>query len=156
MLLYKPLILRSITMYTEKDDLIDLLPKLIEIYMKPLNKKTLNIILWTARVWSILSIGFFLLIIVGHLFFPDESDVLPTSIDIVAMLFNPLGLLVGMVIAWKRERLGGIITICSLIVFYMLIIIPRDAFRATPTFLILAGPGFLFLLYSFLINHKTP
>ena len=119
-----------------------------------INKKSpVTIIRKVAKVWSILSIGFLLVMLVGHLLSPEETKALPTLVEAIAMLFFPTGVLAGMAISWKWEKIGGIITIVSLLIFYMLIIIPRGAFRAILTTLLLAVPGFLFLFCSLLSRN---
>lgn len=108
----------------------------------------------TAKIWSILIIAFLLFMLVGEVVFPHEGEGFLNITEIIAMVFFPFGVVVGMGISWKWERIGGIITIISLIVFCLLILIPRRAFGGIPVFLLLAGPGFLFLISSFLSPNE--
>ena len=64
---------------------------------------------WVARVWTIASIGFVLLILVGELLFPHAP--LPMFRDLVGLFFFPFGVCVGMLLSWRWEGLGGGITV---------------------------------------------
>ena len=102
---------------------------------RPLNR----IVRWIARVWSIASITLVLLFIVG------EGDNPTTSTEWLGFLFFPAGICVGMIIAWWREGLGGVITIGSLVMFYAIHLATAGAFPRGWAWLAFAAPGFLFL-----------
>ena len=117
---------------------------------RKIKTKTINMIRTIAKVWSaimIVSVGLFGL---AHLFGPEEVDTLPmTLVEGVALMFFPVGVLVGMAISWKWEKEGAIVTIISLIIFFLLIVFPRGvAFRMLPTIFIIPGPSLLFLYSS--------
>ncbi|MBA7665446.1 hypothetical protein ES703_73516 [subsurface metagenome] len=120
------------------------------------NKKHLvNIIRRIARVWSLLSIVFVLVIVIGHIFSPE--DVLPTIGEWVGILFFPFGVILGLTLSWKWEGLGAMITIGSLIGIYITILIIRGCLPKGPFFVLFATPGFFFLISWLLsrINGKT-
>lgn len=120
------------------------------------NKKHLvNIIRRIARVWSLLSIVFVLVIVIGHIFSPE--DVLPTIGKWVGILFFPFGVILGLTLSWKWEGLGAMITIGSLIGIYITILIIRGYLPRGPFFVLFAVPGFFFLISWLLsrINRKT-
>ncbi len=103
------------------------------------------VIRWIARVWSLFSIGFVLLILVGELVSPHAA--LPSSLrDIVGMFFFPFGVCVGLVLAWKWEALGGLIALGSLVAFYFTLYIFDGRFPRGPFFALVAAPGALFLI----------
>jgi hypothetical protein len=97
---------------------------------------------WFARATSVLSIGLLLL------FFISESSG-PRAVanrEWIGLLFFPFGMAIGMLVAWKREALGSLLSIGSLACFYIVygfILsggLPRGwAFAAFTT------PAFLFL-----------
>jgi len=58
-----------------------------------------NVVRWIARVWSILSIAFFLLMFVGEAFM-DSGTPLPTPIEWVGLALFPGGVVVRAV--WSR------------------------------------------------------
>jgi len=103
-----------------------------------------------AKIWSILVIAFLLFMFVGEVVYPHGGEGFVDITEIIAMIFFPFGIVGGMVISWKWERIGAIMTIISLFIFYILILIPRTALRGIPMSLLIAGPGFLFLISSFL------
>jgi hypothetical protein len=100
---------------------------------------------WAARVWSIVSLGFMLLMIGGHIVSPTTPP--PTAArDLLALFFFPTGVCVGLVVAWWREGLGGAVTVGSLLAFYLILWAFDGRFPRGPYFALVAGPGALFLL----------
>ena len=97
----------------------------------------------TARTLSILSIGLVLLFIVGEKFNP--AQIKPT--EWLGLLFFPFGISVGMILSWWKEGLGGCITVGSLLMFYVTHFATSSKLPQGWAWLILASPGFLFLLY---------
>lgn len=93
---------------------------------------------WTARLSS-------LVITVLVALMLTEGGGRPTAAEAAAMVLFPGGIILGFAIAWWRERLGGLITVGSLVGFYVLMT-AMGRFPTGPYFLITAAPGFLFLL----------
>lgn len=118
-------------------------------------KKVTKILRWTARIWSILILVFLLFMFIGHIFFPEEGEASWKTIELIAAIFFPIGVCLGMIIAWKKELIGGIVTVVSFIIFCFLILIPRGAIGSMiPMFLLISGPGFLFLINGLLTRKK--
>ena len=97
---------------------------------------------WTARLWSLLSIGLVLLFAIGEglnfsRFTPREWCL---------FLFFPLGLGLGMLLAWRWEGWGGGLAVASLAAFYLADRLSSSSFPRGWAFLAVAAPGFLFLL----------
>jgi hypothetical protein len=66
--------------------------------------------------------------------------------ELLAMIFFPLGIVVGFAVAWWKEGLGGGITIASLFIFYLIfVLLLRGNLAKGGWFLVFAFPGFLFL-----------
>jgi len=63
----------------------------------------------------------------------------------MGLLLYPGGICLGMMLAWRREGLGGGITVGSLVAFYMLHIATAGSLPKGWAWPILAVPGFLFL-----------
>jgi len=100
---------------------------------------------WIARIWSIASVGFILLMLAGEILSPHAPP--PTALrDLLGLFFFPLGTCLGMILAWRWEGLGGAITVGSLLAFYVMSYIVDGRFPRGPYFLLVAAPGFLFLL----------
>ncbi|MBN1385063.1 MAG: hypothetical protein JW983_09310 [Elusimicrobia bacterium] len=111
----------------------------------------LKTVKWTARVLSILFIGFVLMFWIG------EGGGNPFRLGLRVLihhLFFPLGVMAGMIIAWKREGLGGLITVVSVIIFYILNFASCGRFPKGPWFAIISSPGLLFIFY-WLLNKKS-
>ena len=103
----------------------------------------LTVIELLARVGSIASITLLLMLFAGEGF--DPSHV--TTRQWVGLFFFPLGVIVGMVIAWWKEGLGAAITLGSLLALYVVYGYLMRYHIAGWAFLVFASPGFLFLLH---------
>lgn len=111
----------------------------------------LNLFRWSARLLSIASTAILLLFLFGEPFEPSKI----TGRQLLAMIFFPLGIVVGFVIAWWREGLGGSITIASLLIFYLIFVtLLRDNLAQGGWFLVFAMPGFLFLI-TFALSRRS-
>jgi hypothetical protein len=97
---------------------------------------------WTARLWSLATILVIAALIVGEGINPSNPG------EAVGLVFYPLGICAGMIVAWWRERLGGVITVASLIIFYAIHVATAGRLPAGWAWIVLAMPGFLFLLAS--------
>ncbi|MEX1308478.1 MAG: hypothetical protein AB1Z19_08120 [Eubacteriales bacterium] len=79
------------------------------------NKTFRNVIKWIARVVGILVGLFFLIFAIGEGF--SYGAAYPTAYEWVLILFIPVGMIVGVVIAWWKEGLGAIIITASVLMF---------------------------------------
>jgi hypothetical protein len=69
----------------------------------------------------------------------------PTPREMVALACFPLGVVVGMLLGWWRELIGGGVTAASLLMFYAWMWLAGGRFPTGPYFLLFASPGLLFL-----------
>jgi len=105
---------------------------------------SVKIIRWTARIWSVLATIFLWLI----LFMPDSSD--PGPIAPVDRFFLSLtGLtIIGLMVAWRSERVGSIFTIAMLCIREIFWVILKGGWE--PGFIILwvliLPPAILYLV----------
>ena len=100
---------------------------------------------WAARTGSVLSLLFLLLIVSGELFGGGQAA-RPTSREWLGLAFFPIGVGLGLALAWFRERLGGAVAIASLIAFYVWNLIESGGrLPGGPFFILVAAPAFLFL-----------
>jgi hypothetical protein len=97
---------------------------------------------WTARVWSVASVALLLAFIVGERSHPTGAS------EWLEFLFFPVGISVGMILAWWKEALGGSITVGSLLAFYAAQLTIAGTFPKGWAWLAFAAPGFLFLVAS--------
>lgn len=105
---------------------------------------------WTARIWSVASILLVLAFIVGERSLPSTPD------EWLGFLFFPFGISLGMLLAWWNERVGGLVTVGSLGVFYVIRFMTAGAFPAGWAWLVFAAPGFLFVLAWLVSKRETP
>jgi len=103
-----------------------------------------------ARVGSIASITLLLLLFQAEAFHP--SEIAPR--EWIGLVFFPIGVIVGMVIAWWKEGLGAAITLASLLGFYLVYGYLLRYHIAGWAFIVFASPGFLFLLHRLLYHPE--
>ena len=107
------------------------------------------ILRWIARLWSIGTLLF-----IAAFAFGDEgifaSGAHLTVNESVALLLFPGALVAGMPVAWWREGLGGALTLAGLGAFYIWQTASTGRFPAGPFFALLAAPGLLFIISSWL------
>lgn len=112
--------------------------------MEPAQKprSAATIVRWIARILSIVSIGMLLLFFFGESDFSQPFHL--TTQEWILVSFFPLGVMVGMILGWWREGLGGLITTLALLGFYLVDILFTGTPPGGPFFLLFASPGILF------------
>lgn len=103
---------------------------------------------WTARVWSVASVGLVVAFIVGEGSHPSGPN------EWLGFVLFPVGISVGMILGWWKEGLGGSITVGSLLAFYAVHLTTAGTFPKGWAWLVFAAPGFLFLLSSHLSRRS--
>jgi hypothetical protein len=98
---------------------------------------------WLARALSVAAIGVLLVFALGEA--PHVSTL--TGSELVLFLFFPLGVCLGMAVAWRWEGVGAAITLASLAGFYAAHRLISPGFPRGFAFVALAAPSFLFLLH---------
>jgi len=96
-----------------------------------------------ARVGSIASITLLLIVFAGEGLHPSEIS----RNEWAGLLFFPIGVVIGMVIAWWKEGVGAVVTLGSLLGFYLVWGYLMRNHIGGWWFLVFASPGFLFLLH---------
>lgn len=97
-----------------------------------------TVLRWTARVWGIAST----LLLMAFVFGGRENLRFTAGSALLFCCF-PVGVVMGFVVAWWRELAGGLITVGSLALFYLIVFAWNGWIPATPLFLLFAAPGFL-------------
>ncbi|MFO0977938.1 MAG: hypothetical protein U0996_16150 [Planctomycetaceae bacterium] len=105
---------------------------------------------WLARLTSVASVG-----LLSMFLFGGNEGIVPTLREAVAMAFFPFGVAAGMIIGWKREFLGGVVSILSLAMFYVIMAMTDPGESLGPWFLIFTVPGFLFLFAGLLQKRQV-
>lgn len=103
----------------------------------------LSVIEVLARVTSVASIVLLLMLFLGEGFNPSEIS----RNEWAGLLFFPIGVIIGMIIAWWKEGLGAAITVGSLVAFYLVWGYLLRNHIGGWAFITFASPGFLFLLH---------
>ena len=103
---------------------------------------------YAARVGSLATLAFIGMFFIGEL--TNGEGVWPSLTEWIAVAFFPCGMLIGMGIAWRRELLGGVITIASIAAFYAWDFILSGRPPSSAIFIVLGLPGLLFVLASML------
>lgn len=106
-----------------------------------------------ARVTSIASITLLTMLFASEWLHP--SHIAPR--EWIGLFFFPVGVVVGMTIAWWKEGLGAGITLGSLMAFYVVYGYLMRYHIGGWAFVVFASPGFLFLLHWLLSRgeHRT-
>ena len=109
---------------------------------------------WVARLLSIASIAVLVLFFVGEGVAP--TGVAPKGEEWIGLLFFPLGVMVGLIVAWWHEGIGGAIVVGGLLAFLGVygLLLTGGVPQPLP-FLAFASPGFLFLL-CWLLSRFAP
>jgi hypothetical protein len=111
-------------------------------------KRLLAIMRWTARIWSIPGIVTLLL----PYFVEGLYWLQATSLREVVGHLCFFAMLVGLIVAWFREDLGGALTAAGFTTFYVTWWATGDVPQG-PFLALIAAPGFLFFLYWLLSRH---
>jgi hypothetical protein len=106
---------------------------------------------WIARIWSIASVTFVLAFIIGEGLTPIQI----TPIEWVQLLLFPAGVVLGLIVAWRWEGLGGSLTLISFVTFYALHYVVSGDLPGGPYFALVAAPGLLFLWCWALSRHRA-
>jgi len=97
---------------------------------------------WLARGTSAVSIAVIMLFFIGEGFHP--SQVAPR--DWIGLMFFPFGVILGMLISWRRELQGSLLSLASLAGFYLVYgLVLTGRLPGGWAFLVFTAPAFLFL-----------
>jgi len=113
------------------------------------NSLLLGVVRWSGRVLGILSICTILLFVFG-----EKGTTTNIALkEWIGFLFFPIGIFIGILIAWRNEIAGGVVCIASLVCFYFIYsLLLNGHFPQGMAFLVISIPGFISLLSGVL--HK--
>lgn len=106
-----------------------------------------SLIRWTARLLSLAST----FLLVQFAFSGGERP--PSAIEWTALAFFPIGVVVGFAVAWRKERMGALISLASLGAFYVVMYLRSGTVALGPYFALFTLPAALFLLASCRFGH---
>jgi hypothetical protein len=78
----------------------------------------------------------------------------PTLQEWVGLILWPIGVCVGLAVAWRREEWGGALALGCVMAFYVWNLLHSGHLPQGPFFLLIAAPGLLFLFAGFL-SHRA-
>lgn len=116
--------------------------------MKPM---PLVIVRWIARLSSVASLAML------ALFLTDSPQGLLhlSEREAALFVFFPAGVAVGMILGWWRELPGGLVTLGSLAMFYVVHFAQVQHVPAGSWFAIFASPGLAFLLAGLMRQNSA-
>ena len=116
---------------------------------------TLQVVRWIARVSSGFSAALILLFFIGEGLTKGFEPLLHMSVRESLMVVAFVAVWLGLLLGWKWELYGGLLTACGVAAFYLVDYLFTDTFPRVPYFLIFASPCLLFL-YCGLQTRKKP
>ena len=98
-----------------------------------------------ARAWDVVCLATIILFLIGvDLVFGYMS-----AIEWIGFLFFPTGVFVGLVLSWRKELIGGTITVASIAGFYLVYgLILNLSVEQGWALLLFLIPGLLFVTYG--------
>ena len=108
---------------------------------------------WIARIWSLLSILAVAMFAAGEIL--TGSGPRPTPQEWVGLALWPIGVAVGLIVAWYRETLGALLAIACLIGFCVWNLLQSGHLPKSLLFFVVAGPALVFLIAAFLSRRSV-
>lgn len=118
------------------------------------DSKSVCILRWIARILASVMAALILLICVGETLGEGLQSPFHMTFWEIFMMFAAFALWLGLLLGWKWELLGGLLTLCAVMVFYALNFLITGLFPGGPFFLIFAFPSLLFI-YCGWQNRKS-
>ena len=115
--------------------------------------KNLFMLRWTARIFAAACLAILFLFIFG-----ENSDWSKISADeMIGLFFFPVGLIIGLILAWRKELPGGAIAVGSVLAFYFVYgLLLNGSLQQGWWFILFAIPGALFLAYGIVLAGGQP
>ena len=120
-----------------------------------MESKTLQVVRWIARVSAGFAAALILLLFIGEGLTGGFEPLLHMTARETLMVVAFIALWLGLLLGWKWELYGGLLTICGVAAFYMVDYLFSRTLPGVLLPLIFALPGLLFL-YCGVQNRKKP
>jgi hypothetical protein len=117
--------------------------------------KTLQVVRWIARLSSGVMAALILLIFVGEALADGFGPILHLTVREITMMIAFFAVWLGLLLGWKWDLFGGLLTICGVAAFYLLDYLFSGTLPRGPFFLIFASPGLLFVYYGWQKRKET-
>jgi len=109
------------------------------------HRKLVRILRWIARILASIMAAMILLFFVGETLGEGVQSLSHMTVREIVLMFTFFALWLGLLLGWKWELLGGLLTLCAIIVFYALNILFAGIFPKGPFFIASAFPSLIFL-----------
>lgn len=106
--------------------------------------KTVRVVRWIARISAGVMAALILLIFVGEAIADGFEPILNLTVREIGMMMAFFAVWLGLLLGWKWELYGGLLTICGVAAFYLLDYLFSGTLPRGPFFLIFAAPSLLF------------
>jgi len=117
--------------------------------------KTLQVIRWIARISSGFAAALILLIFIGEGLTEGFEPLLHMSVRETLMMVAFISLWLGLLLGWKWELYGGLLTICGIAAFYLVDYLLTGTLPRVLLPLIFASPSLLFLYCGLQTRKKS-
>jgi len=105
-----------------------------------------------ARIWTVLSTLFVGVFAVGEIL-GGAGPGGPTPSEWLGLALWPIGVIIGLVVAWQHEEAGGFLALACLIAFYAWNLLASGRLPHGPFVFLVAAPAILFFVAGFLSHH---
>ena len=117
--------------------------------------KTVRVVRWIARVSSGFAAALILLIFIGEGLTEGFEPLLHLSVRETVMMVAFVAVWLGLLLGWKWEFFGGLLTACGVAAFYLVDYLFSGTLLRVPFPLIFASPSLLFLYCGFQTRKKS-
>ena len=117
--------------------------------LKSNENKTLQVVRWIARISAGFAAVLILLLFIGEGLTEGFEPLLHMSIRETLMMIAFIAVWLGLLLGWKWELYGGLLTACGIAAFYLVDYLFSGTFPKVLLPLIFALPGLLFLYCGF-------
>lgn len=125
-----------------------------KIYGKSDESEKVLVVRWIARISAGIAAVLILLIFIVEGFTGGFEPLLHMTIRETLMVVAFVALWLGLLVGWKRELYGGLLTVCGIAAFYLVDYLFTGTLPRGPYFLIFASPSLLFLYCGLQIRKK--
>ncbi len=105
--------------------------------------KIVSVVRWIARISAGVMAAMILLIFVGEALADGFEPLLHLTVRELGMMIAFFAVWLGLLLGWKWELYGGLLTICGVATFYLLDYLFSGTLPRGPYFLIFAAPSLL-------------
>jgi hypothetical protein len=120
-----------------------------------MNQKAVSILRWIARTWSYLMAILIIFIAIGESTQDGFSAILHLTMRESMLMAAFVIVTAGLILGWKWERLAGFMITLGMLAFYLLDFLFAGHFPKGGLFLIIAFPGLLYLVLSYIKPEQT-